>query len=156
MDCPLCAELAEAVEKTKTRAGHRVTTLRWSVSLAAGEFNFDHGTILKRLKAASQLPGDDGFYSTAQIALAVYGDLAGERLRKLREEADGEAMDNAYRRKELGETKFFILFLADVAQSVVQHIKASQMSDQEKDDTMEEIARSFDEAEILRKICPQL
>ena len=65
--------------------------LRWSVTRAAKEFHVDFKTLTKRLTAAAISPGDDGRYSTQQIARAVYldgGDIDAEKLRKVRLECD--------------------------------------------------------------------
>lgn len=47
--------------------------IRWTVTKASAEFGLDGKTIGKRLHAASVTPGDDGCYSTAQLAAALYG-----------------------------------------------------------------------------------
>ena len=80
--------------------------LRWSVTRAAKEFACDFKTMVKRLTAAAIVPGDDGRYSTQQIARALYldgGDIDAEKLRKVRlecdllqrklDEADGRLLD---------------------------------------------------------------
>ena len=80
--------------------------LRWSVTRAAKEFGCDFKTLVKRLTAAGIVPGDDGRYSTQQIARALYldgGDIDAEKLRKVRlecdllqrklDEADGRLLD---------------------------------------------------------------
>lgn len=61
--------------------------VRWSLNQAAGEFGFARQTVKNRLVAAGISPGEDSRYSTADLLRALYGDLDGEKLRKLRAEA---------------------------------------------------------------------
>ena len=75
--------------------------LRWTQERASDEFNINRRTLSKRLKAASIDPAEDGSYSTAEITAAVFGDFQGEKLRKLREEADFYAIRNAQAKGEL-------------------------------------------------------
>jgi hypothetical protein len=77
------------------------TAVRWTVNLAASEFGLDRRTVATRLKAAATVPASDGTFSTGQVAAAIYGDLAGEKLRKLRAEANIAVMKDLQLRGSL-------------------------------------------------------
>ena len=79
----------------------KAAPLRWTVGLAASEFGVDRRTVDSRLKAAAVVPAPDGTFSTGQIAAAIYGDLAGEKLRKLRAEANVAEMKDLQMRGTL-------------------------------------------------------
>jgi hypothetical protein len=104
----------------------KTSSLRWTVSQAASEFGMDRRTVDSRLKAAATVPAPDGTYSTGQIASAIYGDLAGEKLRKLRHEANLAEMKDLQMRGEL-------IFASDVegvwADAIVQLRKELEGAD---------------------------
>lgn len=141
-------------QKTEEEKIHHFNPMRWSMNQAALEFDMDKGAISKRLRALSLECGDDGKFSTAQICAAKYNDLELERARKVREDADGSALDNAKRRKELGEVRLFLHFLAEVGAAIKQHIVASSMTPEEMQDAQDELAILFNAKEITERICP--
>lgn len=77
---------AKTKPETK-RAGRPEATLRWTANLASAEFGKDRATITKMIRAASELPGKDGKYSTAQIVRALFevGGTLSESQRNLNE-----------------------------------------------------------------------
>jgi len=74
---------------------------RWSVNRAAVEFAVHPGTLARRLAAAEIKPDAAGTWSTRDICAAVFGDLAGEKLRKLRAEADLAEMERDEKERSL-------------------------------------------------------
>src|SRR6185369_3485780 len=78
-----------------------VKSIRWTLELAASEFPINRTTLGKRLKQANIKPDKDQRFSTKSICDAVFGNLAGERLRLVREQADRVALENAKERREL-------------------------------------------------------
>lgn len=66
--------------------------MRWKINRAAPEFGVDRRTLAKRLADAGEAEGAGG-YTTRQILAALYGDLDGEKLRKLSAEADLAEME---------------------------------------------------------------
>ena len=78
-----------------------VKSIRWTLELAASEFPINRTTLGKRLKQANIKPDADQRFSTKSICDAVFGNLAGERLRLVREQADRVALENAKERREL-------------------------------------------------------
>jgi hypothetical protein len=78
----------------------RLCVIRWSVELAASEFQIDRKTLSKRIRAGDIRPGADGKFSTEQICAAVFGDYRREQLRELRQRADKLELENQVTRKE--------------------------------------------------------
>ena len=64
------------------------TPIRWTMGLAASELGCDRRTLAERVKTSGAVPGEDGKFSTRQIFTALHGDLAGEKLRLTRAQAD--------------------------------------------------------------------
>jgi len=77
------------------------TPIRWTLHRAAGETGFARQTVRNRLVTAGISPGDDDCYSTQEILRALYGDSDGEKLRKLRAEADLAEMERDERSRSL-------------------------------------------------------
>lgn len=59
--------------------GRPIKAIRWTCDHAGSEFGADSKTISARLRQAGTAAGADGKFSTRQIALAVFGDIDGER-----------------------------------------------------------------------------
>ena len=81
--------------------GRKRNVLRWTLEVSASEFNINPRTLAKRIKVAGIEPGKDRKFSTAQICAAVFGDIDGERLRLIKEQADEKALANSQSRGEL-------------------------------------------------------
>jgi hypothetical protein len=116
--------------------------LRWNVEIASKEFDVHSETLRKLLIQNDQLPGEDGCYSTPQITVAMYGSMPAERLRKLKEDADKVALDNAITRGEYlhrGELSRGLAGLADGMLSVIN--SSSGLSREEKEDFLLNISR---------------
>ena len=104
----------------------KTAPIRWTISQAAGEFGMDRRTVDSRLKAAATVPASDGTFSTGQVVAALFGDLPGEKLRKLRHEANLAEMKDLQMRGDL-------IFASDVegvwADAVVQTRKTIEEAD---------------------------
>jgi hypothetical protein len=98
--------------------------LRWSVYLAAREFNLDRSTLAKRLANAEIPPGSDGLYSTGQILKAVVGDIDDVRLRKLIAQARQEELKTAQMEQQLAP----VYTISQRLQSVVLAIRSAILS----------------------------
>ena len=59
-------------------------SIRWTLEKAAMEFGLDRTTLSKRITTAGIVAGEDKKFSTAQICEAVFGDLEGEKLLKMK------------------------------------------------------------------------
>ena len=74
--------------------------MRWGIRLASREFGTTPDTLRRRLIAANISAAEDETYSTAQIIAAVFGDMAGERLGKVRAEREAVELKNARIKKD--------------------------------------------------------
>lgn len=75
--------------------------IRWTLEAAASEFGINPRTLSARARAAELIPGQDSRFSTKEICRAVFGDIAGEKLRLVKEQADKTALENSQTRGEL-------------------------------------------------------
>src|SRR5260221_12479679 len=74
--------------------------LRWDLKSAGRELGMTAETLSRKLNKADQFPGPDKRYSTQQLLTAAFGNIAGERLRKVTEEADNMMLRNQILRGE--------------------------------------------------------
>lgn len=79
----------------------KVKAIRWTCEAAQSEFGTDAETISKRLRASGVTPGEDGKFSTRQIALAVFGDIDGEKLRLAHHQANLSEMEDKRQKGKL-------------------------------------------------------
>ena len=117
----------------------KATSLRWTLSMAASEFEVDRRTITTRVKAAGILPGEDGKFSSAQINKAIHGDLAGEKLRKLRAEADLAEMERDTLAKNSIPMALIDSMFNRTATGIRAIITRSRLTEQEQDDILSDI-----------------
>ena len=117
------------------------TILRWSIERAASEFGRAPRTVAARLKQSGQTQGEDGKFSTAQVATAIYGDLEGEKLRKTKEDADRLALANATARGELVDRQDFVRRLEPVVIQMKQRILGSGLTHAEQDELLADLAK---------------
>lgn len=115
--------------------------LRWTLGLAATEFGADRRTLSTRAKTSGLVPGDDGKFSTRQIAAIIYGDMAGEKLRKMRAEADLAELERDTLLKEVAPLALFDQMVARMAAGIRAIIGRSKLTDQEQYDIVEEMGR---------------
>jgi hypothetical protein len=64
--------------------------LRWSLAMAAKEFEVAKENLCRRLGECHQEPAADGTYTTRQLTEALYGDLYGAKLRTQNEQAENQ------------------------------------------------------------------
>ena len=120
---------------------NRAAGLRWNIETAAREFGVNPRTVSGRVHTAGVLPGEDGLYSTADIASAIFGDIAGERLRLTRESADKVALDNARTRRTHVETEAVYLHFQGVYAAFRARILASGLLAEEKAEIIQDLKR---------------
>lgn len=128
--------------------GTKYKPLRWTIAKAASEFNWDAETLSKALKRAS-IEGSNGTFSTAEIVKACFGDLDGEKLRKLTLEADLLSVELARERGQVLVTDDVRRVWSGVIVALRQVVKASGLSDAEKNECMRQI-RQIDVTEYLK------
>lgn len=114
----------------------RASSVRWGLEQAAAEFGINPRTLSGNLRRGSIEAGEDSKFSTAQICAAIFGDKAGEDLRKVREEADKLALHNSKARGSLVEVEAAFRHYQGVFVALRQRILGSSLSDKEKDDLL--------------------
>ena len=117
----------------------KVAPLRWTLGLAATEFGADRRTLSTRAKTSGQVPGEDGKFSTRQVAAIVFGDLAGEKLRLARAQADLAELERDTLLKDVAPLDLLDQMIARMAMGIRGIIQRSKLTDQEQNDVQEEI-----------------
>ena len=107
-------------------------SFRWSVNRAAGETGFARQTIANYLAASQAKPGEDGCYSTQEIMSAIYGDMDGEKLRKIRAEADLAEMERDERNRSLIPAPIVEAVWLDVMTNLRGVVLAFEMSKEQR------------------------
>lgn len=77
----------------------KINAIKWTVSKASTEFGLDSKTITKRLKALEVDPNSK-VLTTKQICAAIFGDMAGQKLRETTHRANLLAIEE---KQEIGE-----------------------------------------------------
>ena len=116
-----------------------VAPIRWTLGLAATEFGLDRRTLSTRAKTSGQVPGDDGKFSTRQINAIINGDTAGEKLRKLRAEADLAELERDGLTKRLVPIDEVDHLGCHLIKGIMAVIGRSQLPADERDDIQDEV-----------------
>lgn len=108
-----------AEKRTDKRVKPRLV---WDKPMIVRETGIDIRTLGKRMAAAGVETQEQ--FTTREMIRIVTGDLASERLRLTREQADRIALDNAERRRELAP----VSLIADRVNRAIAAIKAAIMA----------------------------
>ena len=127
------------------KKGPSLEFFKWNASRAAREFDFSFNTVTKRLAQSGVKPDADGFYTTKQMHAALFGDINGERLRKIRAEADQVEMENAIKRGELVNVEEFGKKWDSVFIKLKQTIKSSKLTEAEQFGILSELEKVLKE-----------
>ena len=115
--------------------------IRWTVEKASMEFGVHRRTITQRIREAGIEAGEDGKYSTRDIADTIYGSLGAERLGKTRAERELLEIELGKERRDLIPSRRVYSLLEDVFVSVKMKILGSSMSEVEQDKLLVELSR---------------
>ena len=113
--------------------------LRWTLGQAASEFSLDRRTMAERVKTSGAVPGEDGKFSTRQITAAVYGDLAGEKLRKMRAEADLAEMEVREKQKTSIPVEIYYPEIERCFGAIASVIRSSGLPERERNEIFAEL-----------------
>jgi hypothetical protein len=113
---------------------------RWDLKAAGREFGMTPDTLRRKLNQAEQIPAADGTWATKQIVRAVFGDLAGERLKETRERAANWELKNNILRGESLPKSLLTPALEQIFIIVKQLVMGSSMTPAEKRDLLQTIA----------------
>lgn len=157
----------ETLPIRKQRRRTRFTRIRWTLEQAASEFGIGPKTLSMRVKTGGIDPESDGSFTTASICKAVFGDFQGEKLRKLREEADFYAIRNAQAKGELvpadkvrQEWEGIVLLVREKFLSLPGKVEARyqvgmtgvdlrQLMDREVDEVLQELSRPVPKESVV-------
>lgn len=124
--------------------------IRWTLERAASEFAINPRTLAKRVRRDSILAGPDGRWSTVDISKAIVGDVEGERLRKLKAEADLLELELEQKMGTIANLSDMELAWGNVVVALRQVIKGSNLSQSEKEACLRQIRDSLT-GDILKR-----
>jgi hypothetical protein len=138
------------MSKATKRPGRPTTAaLRWNLQQASREFGVNRETLERRRRAKDLVPGEDGCFSTKQIAALVMGDDQAQAYLELtRAKAERERVQTEILRKERWPREDVGELLTTTFSNVRGIILASRLDDQSKDDLITELR----EADLLKKL----
>lgn len=137
----------ENVKHRPVKVGRKTTYIRWTLTNASKEFGVNQEIIAKRLKGQGILPGEDGYYSTKQIATAVYGDLERERIRLTSAEADAQERENLLELGKLIDATEFEKDYAPIYVEMVRLIRSSKLTEDEQDALLAKLSETHENHE---------
>ena len=108
---------------------------------AINEFNMHYEMIARRQRALGIEPGEDGLYTTADIAKMVFGDKEAETIGKLAAERRNVELKNAILEGELIPVKSVLSLCARVVVPLRQKILSSNLSEQERHELLTDIVK---------------
>ena len=117
----------------------KAAPIRWTLGLAATEFGADRRTLSTRAKTSGQLPGEDGKFSTSQINAIINGDAAGEKLRKLRAEADLAELERDELTKRIAPVETVDRLVCHLIRGIMAIVGRSRLPADERSDIQDEI-----------------
>lgn len=94
-----------------------------------------------RVKAAGKVPSKDKRFSTSDICACVFGDYERERLRKMTEDADNQALHNAKERRQLADKSDLLRRFEGIYIDMKQSILNSPLGETEKDVILTNLAK---------------
>ena len=119
----------------------RIEPVRWTVEQAASEFGINPRTLSSRIKTQGIEKGNDGKFSTLDICRAIFNDYEKERTRKITEEANGFALDNAARRGQLADKADLMSRYETIWSSMRATILNSSLTQVEKDALIDDLGK---------------
>lgn len=106
---------------------------------ACAEFGINPRTLSARLTQEGIEPGDDGKFSTKQIARAIYSDLELERTRLVRAEAIAQERENKEKDEKLIDVDEFAKDYEQVYLGMVRVIKSAKLSEAEQNEILQQL-----------------
>lgn len=124
--------------------------IRWTMERAAKEFGRDRKTLSKYLTERGERAGDDGRFSTKQIADALYigVDLEKEQARLTARNADIAEVRLARARNEVIDTETVFRIWENIRVAITRTILTCGLTHKEKDHILSEL-KSFNEKSLV-------
>jgi hypothetical protein len=127
--------------KTVTRSNvPQNVALRWNIEKAGVEFGWTPVMLARALAQISAIPGEDGCYSTAQIAESLYGSMHQEKLATQKEIRKRYTLENAITEAGVLNRAELAKGFAAIADAMVSRIMAAQVPRSVKEDLLKELA----------------
>lgn len=114
-------------------------TLQWNIETASREFGLNPRTMAARLTAASIGPDAEGFYSTQQIARAIFNDYESEKTRLTKAQADQSEFDLAVSRKQFVPIEPTFQAMSNLLFAIKREVEMSPLPAEQKDNIYREI-----------------
>ena len=115
--------------------------LRWSLSAASREFPHSDMTIASRLRDIGELPDSGGLWTTKQIFAALTGgDLPSERRKQIRAATAKTEVETSILKGDYVSRIELENVLGQVADGILQIVKASKLSLEEQNDLRRQLA----------------
>jgi len=111
--------------------------------MAAREFGIHPKTVTTRIAISGVLPGDDGRFSTVDIHNAICGDYEKERTRKMKEDADQAALQNARDRGEVADLQDILEWWDKKHAELKQIVLGFKLSDADKDAMLNKLREPY-------------
>ncbi len=122
------------------KPGPTIESIRWTPGRAAEEFRVGYKLVTGGLKKSGELAGEDGCFSTIQVANAIYGDMHKQKLRLATEAADAKALANDEARGRLVDKPDLLTRFQTVFAEMKGRILNSELSQDRKDALLNSIA----------------
>jgi phage terminase Nu1 subunit (DNA packaging protein) len=124
--------------------------IRWTMERAAKEFGCDRKTLSKALTQRGEIAGDDGRYSTKQIADSLYigVDLEKEQARLTKIRGDISTVQLARVRGEVIDTETVFRVWENIGVAIRRTILTSALTQAEKTHILNEL-KSFSEKSLV-------
>jgi hypothetical protein len=113
--------------------------LRWSLDAIEREFDISEKTFVKKSAAAGERRGDDGCYSTEQIARSIFTKKWRAQLSKLTAERTKAELDLSKATKTIVETDLATALVEALSDEVRRIVQGSLLSEQDKADCMRQL-----------------
>lgn len=116
-------------------------SIRWNLKQAAMEFGWDTTNLERARRSAGVNAGEDGLFSTRQIAKIVFGDKEAEVIAKLQSERRALDLKHAQQSAELIPTVAVVKLGEKIIIPIRQRIMSSNLPDVEKRDLLADLEK---------------
>ncbi len=136
---PKPAKVVKKPDARKRPGRPNADAIRWTISQAAREFGWDTTNLERARRAAGVNAGEDGRFSTRQIARVVFGDKESEVIENLRQQRRAAELKYAQASAELIPTASVVKLADKIIVPIRQRIMSSPLADQDKRDILTDL-----------------
>lgn len=128
----------------------KLNALRWTAEQAASEFGKDARSIAKRLKKDGVAPGEDGRYSTQQIASVIFSKLDDAKLRKAIAEAKLAEMEVKKTEGSIVDVDSAMSLFDNVLMAIKRVVLKSKLPREDQDDILREMQHRISRIDLIQ------